>query len=1024
MAIKDSFTKGPQVIRQRRLTAEQKAQLRGATDEVGWNVSRAAAALGNEPVAESERKVAGGTLPGQRKIRKFVGMGKQALDDSRLLVKVGYPTNMGTPHPADVVAFVRDFYPGMEIEATNDRKAGILELVLRTAQMDAGNVPAGTAAEPIDGQRDALSDTEIEGTGKIAQVDAINKGMPCMHCGGHDLSLNEGKAWCETCQAGASYEDGKAALQDASLELELMKGHDAPRLDGKPHPFEPNETVEQTPAPGILQKKTYIAQKENKTEFPAQMKAVPPPDLGADIAPDLEAPIEEPGEDGMHPDSEMTLTDALELLQESTNVVVQKVQEGDAMIGGQEVEPAAEAPPASAPPAGTPFASASPVSARKMAQKDEDPEDVLQRAVDEVKPSGFSSALEKARQRAEQMKKVRTLTDKVTSLPGAQGDPPPPEERKPTPTSDPGTLNKKKYTLSDVPNEGIGDASWQEMAFLDELADTRINSSWDAKKFDKETGQYYTPDTVAPGMRNDLDRPYGYVGPDGKRLFQGIPFLSAQKGLKEKDNTLVSVLPTNIYKKILTPPPSATALEWEQGADNTLRAKGQGGEYIISVDSSAKRPKFVLSFNGKEIGTYGKPNFAQAEATDHYQKQSAGLTGARPFAKWQWQNLTPEERAQARHDMAYANKSMQDRIKRMLQQTPDGAYKEKKKVPSPGDTKPKTKMPRDMDKPPSFAPGKGGVGLKAIPPNVRKKSVMDEIMATDPEAEEYWSQLLGGDLAHEMMEPDKGALEQRVTDMRDISKELSVPVTEEQIKVVTANMRRPRAIGYFAEWVKNGQTAPPMDKMVDMALELSQSDAGLARQLDRLTLKYLMKTSDLMNSMTPDAQRTILLRAIRGDKRIYNTLLRLFQNVAGKEQAPKIAMRIALVASGFNVKPSGQCDDAVKGIKDTDKGKSESNKQPIPGHVRFLCDNPRLEGAYTVLDVTWDPDDCKGRDEDSIRHLLISYAKGLESFKQFIDFGFIGTPHLKNVDTEAGFASIFFRAHKGGDAIPVVEEKE
>lgn len=963
MAIKDSFTIGPRVTRQRRLTAQEKSDLRGVADEQSWSARRVASTLGDsEPLVEkptirhSKSAIESAVIRHRaRSVLKIIGS-RQSLEGGRLAIKVAYPTNLGSPDSSDVIHFIAATFPSMEIEHVADRKSGLIELVLRavhekegtcdkcgelmtacncdktaqadgfddqvipvqppsvphqvsvdspledkpatltealdalheavddvtdlamspmTAQMDPANMPAGTAASPIDGQRDALSAEEVEGTGKIAQAGT--------------------KWWQNKCHFPEWVFHDKFAVDLPEIEQLVKSGQlvRVPMADESGRPADPANPKSNWLVRNDCEHLRRTAQMSPPLPAPP---ATPP---AAPQTPSMNGPGEPPPEEDA-PDSEMGLDEALEMLSEATEVVINKVQEGDALIHGQEVESVDEAPPQGAPPAGTPFAAGAPVTATRNAQ---------QGPSDPKAPKWLNQQrLDEARAKAKQNVSRDNATETGLPAPSPDND-----------TSDPGAINRQSPSAQ--PDYGYGSAEDQEFFWLDELAGTRLNTT-----------------VVKPelgGMRNDVSRPYGYKGQDGSRTFQGIPIAHAGadgKGRNRKDNTLMSILPINIYSKVMS-------------------------------QSSKKR--------------------------EH--------------SPYQWGNLTPEERQQAMFDMSYMNKLIRDRIRNIMTQTPDGPVKKK-----PGET-------------PTIP----------APPDVKKKGGIGDIVAVDPNAQKYWEDLYG-EYGHQMTKdccPEhQGVLDQRQTDMQQIAASLNVTISPELGQKLVASLRRPRCVGFFLEFAKNGFAAPPMDKMVDMAIEMSQSDASLARQLDRLTLKYLMKTSDLMNAMTPDAQRTVLIRAIRGDKRIYNSLLRLYNQAVGVNgpttQAPMaVAAALAITAKGFSVNVHGQPSDGFKVKKDKDKADSKANKQPIPGHVRFTTEDPRLEGKYTFLDIAWDPKDCEGREEDSIRQLIISYVKGRESTKQFMDLGFLGTIHIQSVDTEAGFAVVYFRSNKSGDAVKVTETK-
>lgn len=110
-------------------------------------------------------------------------------------------------------------------------------------------------------------------------------------------------------------------------------------------------------------------------------------------------------------------------------------------------------------------------------------------------------------------------------------------------------------------------------------------------------------------------------------------------------------------------------------------------------------------------------------------------------------------------------------------------------------------------------------------------------------------------------------------------------------------------------------------------------------------------------------------------------------------------------------------EDAVKLDKMKDMADDEDSNQLRPAHLMFKVDDKEHSGAYLKMSLSWDPDDkAANRTDSGMRNAIRSFIKGLESKKEFLDYGYMGKVVIEEFDPEAGMASVSVRTQKPGDA--------
>lgn len=256
---------------------------------------------------------------------------------------------------------------------------------------------------------------------------------------------------------------------------------------------------------------------------------------------------------------------------------------------------------------------------------------------------------------------------------------------------------------------------------------------------------------------------------------------------------------------------------------------------------------------------------------------------------------------------------------------------------------------------------------------------------------------------------------------------------EDVVKYMQILEARPMVHGAFLRYAASS-TEPTMDDMVQMVFEKSQSDPELSRILDGITIKHLLQTSDLINRMTPEEQMAILGRAMRGNKRFYNRIEKLYRRALGIEDptpepapeaqptvpqaGPEIltaALRIMAAGMPKMTAPTvrkGE-DDAVDVIKMEDLAKDTDVS--VPSAIPFEHETPTKRGKYMYMTIKWDTDDVKVSG-NSLVVALKKYVQSIVSHRWPVDFGYSYTPVIEEVDPEAGTAIVYFQAATKGDA--------
>lgn len=198
------------------------------------------------------------------------------------------------------------------------------------------------------------------------------------------------------------------------------------------------------------------------------------------------------------------------------------------------------------------------------------------------------------------------------------------------------------------------------------------------------------------------------------------------------------------------------------------------------------------------------------------------------------------------------------------------------------------------------------------------------------------------------------------------------------------------------------------------AIELSGFSGGPLRTkfADRALVNYIFKTGQVFHiSAMLDKQsfwQDMRLTALNALPPELKTKWDLVVKAAN--------MRVEADSKIKKPKINEQQPDAEKVENLKDKADGE-NDRVRPAHLKVELEDHCVEGAYLKMTLKWDPsDEAAKRSDEGLKQMVLSHVKGLESKKEFIDFGWLGQISFDEFDPEAGMAVVSVRTKKPGDA--------
>lgn len=186
-----------------------------------------------------------------------------------------------------------------------------------------------------------------------------------------------------------------------------------------------------------------------------------------------------------------------------------------------------------------------------------------------------------------------------------------------------------------------------------------------------------------------------------------------------------------------------------------------------------------------------------------------------------------------------------------------------------------------------------------------------------------------------------------------------------------------------------------------VASSASEGNEELDIIRDEMTINFLIKSNTIDPSVKIAHANTVKELALNAAPMALKTSV---VKLADKMKMPKV---------------KGQSDDAVKLDKMEDNAADDELMRPA--HLKMTIDSQYVDGAYTKLVVKWDPkDESARRSNKGLEHAVRSFVKGLESTKEFKDFGFLGQVNVEELDPKKGTALAYFRTMKPADSAPHV----
>lgn len=179
---------------------------------------------------------------------------------------------------------------------------------------------------------------------------------------------------------------------------------------------------------------------------------------------------------------------------------------------------------------------------------------------------------------------------------------------------------------------------------------------------------------------------------------------------------------------------------------------------------------------------------------------------------------------------------------------------------------------------------------------------------------------------------------------------------------------------------------------------ISFCDDKIATLVDKVIANHIIKynlDSAFENGEIPSVAKSSIFISAAHEAGIKDRLLSF---VADKMKVPKV---------------NGQPDDEVK-VDSFDKDEANSKKEELQERMEVEVDDIWVEGDYVHISLKWD--DSGDRSEEGVMHAIKSHVKGLESQKDNQDIGFIGKIHLVDFDMDAGVAEVMFQSTMSGSA--------
>jgi hypothetical protein len=385
----------------------------------------------------------------------------------------------------------------------------------------------------------------------------------------------------------------------------------------------------------------------------------------------------------------------------------------------------------------------------------------------------------------------------------------------------------------------------------------------------------------------------------------------------------------------------------------------------------------------KNIPGTNKPLYTKYDTNTYKRALPAELENRLRAVGGDWTKLEEEELREAVGAMQHlyeADKGARQKLMHMVTKSKDDPGRGADPVPPKGQkpikTMPHTKSKQELRDLLNTSVEKWKKQRGSSVAEIDKESV-------DQEAKDYWEKLFGDYGVDMTKNVDRLA---SVTDMvEDIFAQHGIELDTTMFNTVVA---------FILEDSDDASLCTAVSKLASV-------DDEFANLVDRIMINHLAKTSP--SHLSPSVKSAMFVVAMHDSGQEDN----IMTYIAEKMKTPK---------------PKGQSDDAFK----VEKMKDEADKSETGDHTynpEFEIDDCFIKDIYTHLVIKWDTsDDNMDKSDEAIKQSIISFCKSLESDKEFIDLGFCGQFNFVDdeFDADAGVAEVYFRSNKPSDAVKVM----
>ena len=182
-------------------------------------------------------------------------------------------------------------------------------------------------------------------------------------------------------------------------------------------------------------------------------------------------------------------------------------------------------------------------------------------------------------------------------------------------------------------------------------------------------------------------------------------------------------------------------------------------------------------------------------------------------------------------------------------------------------------------------------------------------------------------------------------------------------------------------------------------------DPAISAIADHIVASYILTSGSKGFTSDKKGLSRLVTAALNKDDNVKTRFFKYLKIAEGKMKQPK---------------PGKSGQDAVKVTKDKDIAEKKKDLAR-PGHLPMSVSSQDTHGVYLKIDINWDPEHPAAKQSShGLTQAVRSFVKGLESKKEFKDYGFLGQVNIESLDEDAGMALVSVRTNKPADAKPVV----